>query len=39
MARDPRVDLVFVHNLARHVATGIDPNDTQRLVDRVERWG
>lgn len=39
MARDPRVDLVFAHDLARHVATGIDPNDTQRVIDRVERWG
>jgi len=38
MARDTRVDLA-AHNLARQVATGIDPKDAQRLIDRVERWG
>ena len=38
MARDPRVDLAG-HNLARQVATGFDPKDAQRLIDRVERWG
>ena len=38
MARDPRVDLVFAHNLARYVATGVDPNDAQRLIARIERW-
>ena len=38
MARDPRGDLA-AHNLARQVATGIDPKDAQRLIDRVERWG
>ena len=38
MARDPRVDLVFEHNLARYVATGIDPNDAQHLIGRIERW-
>src|ERR1700745_2126681 len=38
MARDPGVDLVFAHNLARYVATGVDPNDAQRLVARIERW-
>ena len=38
MARDPRVDLVFAHNLARYVATGVDPNDAQRLITRIERW-
>jgi dienelactone hydrolase len=38
MGRDPRVDLVFAHNLARYVATGIDPNDAQRLIDRIESW-
>lgn len=36
--RDPRVDLVFSHNLARYVATGVDPNDAQRLIARIERW-
>src|ERR1700745_362038 len=38
MARDPGVDLVFAHNLARYVATGVDPNDAQRLIARIERW-
>ena len=38
MTRDPRVDLVFAHNLARYVATGVDPNDAQRLIARIERW-
>ena len=38
MARDPRGDLA-AHNLARQVATGIDPKDAQRLIDHVERWG
>jgi len=36
MARHAPVDLLFAGNLARHVASGIDPN---RLIDRVERWG
>ena len=38
MTRDPQVDLVFSHNLARYVATGVDPNDVQRLIARIERW-
>ena len=38
MSRDPQVDLVFSHNLARYVATGVDPNDAQRLIARIERW-
>jgi len=38
MTRDPQVDLVFSHNLARYVATGVDPNDAQRLIARIERW-
>ena len=28
----------FPHNLARYVATGVDPNDAQRLIARIERW-
>ena len=27
MAADPRVDLVFSHNMPRYEATGVDPND------------
>jgi 2,6-dihydroxypseudooxynicotine hydrolase len=38
MARDPQVDLVFAHNLARYIATGIDPNDAQRLIACIDRW-
>lgn len=38
MARDPLVDLVFAHMTPRYVATGVDPNDLQRLVQRIERW-
>jgi len=39
MARHAPVDLLFAGNLARHVASGIDPNDAHRLIDHVERWG
>jgi 2,6-dihydroxypseudooxynicotine hydrolase len=38
MARDPAVDLIFAHNTPRYLATGVDPNDLQRLVARIERW-
>ena len=38
MARDPQVDLAFAHNTPRYLATGVDPNDLQRLVARIERW-
>jgi dienelactone hydrolase len=38
MARDPRVDQIFSHNLPRYVAIGVDPNDAQRLIARIERW-
>jgi 2,6-dihydroxypseudooxynicotine hydrolase len=38
MTRDPVVDLVFAHNLPRYVAIGVDPNDAQRLIARIERW-
>ena len=38
MTRDPQVDLVFAHNLARYIATGVDPNDAQRLIARIDRW-
>jgi len=36
--RDPRVDLISMHNLPRYVAIGVDPNDAQRLLPRIERW-
>ena len=39
MARDPQVDLVFAHMSPRYLATGVDPNDLQRLVQKIERWG
>jgi dienelactone hydrolase len=38
MARDPQVDLVLSHMTPRYLATGVDPNDLQRLVARIERW-
>lgn len=38
MARDRAVDLAFAHNTPRYLATGVDPNDLQRLVARIEHW-
>jgi 2,6-dihydroxypseudooxynicotine hydrolase len=38
MARDPQVDLVLAHMTPRYLATGVDPNDLQRLAARIERW-
>ena len=38
MARDPSVDLVFAHNTPRYLATGVDPNDLQRLAARIDRY-
>jgi len=38
MMRDPQVDLVFSHMTPRYLATGVDPNDLQRLAGRIERW-
>jgi 2,6-dihydroxypseudooxynicotine hydrolase len=38
MARDPQVDLVFDHMPPRYLATGVDPNDLQRLNRHIERW-
>src|SRR5262245_48689395 len=38
MARDPQVDLVLSHMTPRYLATGVDPNDLQRLMARIERW-
>jgi len=38
MTRDLRVDQIFSHNLPRYVAIGVDPNDAQRLIARIERW-
>ncbi|MGH6768183.1 MAG: alpha/beta hydrolase family protein [Xanthobacteraceae bacterium] len=38
MARDPQVDLIFSHFTPRYIATGVDPNDLDRLIDRIERW-
>src|SRR5215470_18693797 len=38
MARDPQVDLIFSHFIPRYVATGVDPNDLNRLMARVEHW-
>jgi len=38
MARDPQVDLIFSHFIPRYVATGVDPNDLNRLMARVGHW-
>ena len=38
MTRDPQVDLVLSHMTPRYLATGVDPNDLQRLADRIGRW-
>ena len=38
MARDPMVDLIFSHFTPRYVATGVDPNDLQRLIQRIDQW-
>ena len=38
MARDALVDLVLLHNTPRYVATGVDPNDLQRITAKLERW-
>jgi alpha-beta hydrolase superfamily lysophospholipase len=38
MTTDPQVALIFSHNLPRYVALGVDPNDGQRLIARIERW-
>jgi alpha-beta hydrolase superfamily lysophospholipase len=36
--REPQVDLIFSHFTPRYVATGVDPNDLERLKSRIERW-
>src|ERR1700739_4541802 len=38
MTTDPQVALIFSHNLPRYIALGVDPNDGQRLIARIERW-
>lgn len=38
MARDPQVDLIFSHMTPRYLATGVDPNDLQRLSARIDQW-
>jgi 2,6-dihydroxypseudooxynicotine hydrolase len=38
MARDPQVDLVLSHMTPRYLATGVDPNDLQRLSARIDQW-
>jgi len=38
MPRDSQVALVLSHMTPRYLATGVDPNDLQRLVARIERW-
>lgn len=38
MARDPQVDLIFSHFTPRYVATGVDPNDLQRMQGQINEW-
>ena len=38
MAQDPQVDLIFSHFIPRYVATGVDPNDLQRMMKRIDVW-
>jgi dienelactone hydrolase len=38
MAREALVDLIWSHNTPRYLATGVDPNDLQRMVGRIEQW-
>jgi alpha-beta hydrolase superfamily lysophospholipase len=38
MARDPQVDLIFSHFTPRYVATGVDPNDLNRLAATIDDW-
>ena len=38
MSRDPQVDLIFSHFTPRYIATGVDPNDLERLKTRIGRW-
>lgn len=38
MARDPQVDLIFNHFIPRYVATGVDHNDLNSLMPRVDQW-
>jgi dienelactone hydrolase len=38
MARDALVDLVLGHNTPRYLATGVDPNDLQRVLSKLHRW-
>ena len=38
MKPDERVALVLSHNTPRYLVTGVDPNDFQRIVSKLERW-
>jgi dienelactone hydrolase len=38
MARDPQVDLIFSHFYPRYAATGVDFNDLNRLITRIDFW-
>lgn len=37
MASDPQVNLIFSHFTPRYIATGVDPNDLNRLIARIDR--
>jgi 2,6-dihydroxypseudooxynicotine hydrolase len=38
MAKDPQVDLIFSHFYPRYAATGVDFNDLNRLIGRIDEW-
>lgn len=38
MTRDPQVDLILAHMTPRYLATGVDPNDLERLAGRIQHW-
>ena len=36
--RDPQFDLIFSHFIPRYVATGVDHNDLNRQMERIDQW-
>jgi 2,6-dihydroxypseudooxynicotine hydrolase len=38
MTVDDQVDLIFAHFTPRYIATGVDPNDLNRIKGRIKTW-
>jgi dienelactone hydrolase len=38
MVTESRVELAFQHSTPRYIATGVDPNDLERIISRIHRW-